>query len=335
MRGSLISIAVVLLTLAISVCFPACARKDNKPTGLPEKLTIAYNAPPFTVLADIAQAQGYFRFEGLEVTPLFYSSGKAALDEVLEGKADFATVAETPIMFAIMKGQKISIIATIQSSNKNAAIVARKDRGIRTPQDLKEKKIGVNLGTNGEFFMDAFLAIHGMVRQDVTVANLKPEEIPKAFVSGGIDAASAWSPFLGQAQKELGDNGITFYDQDIYTETSNIVTTQESIRKNPSRVTKLLRALLKAEEFVMHHPVEAQKIVAVFRRMKQDSVDELWPGNDFSVRLDQSLLLSLEDESRWAIKSGLTRERNVPNYLDFIYLDGLASVKPKAVRILR
>jgi hypothetical protein len=27
---------------------------------------------------------------------------------VLEGKADFATVAETPIMFAIMKGEKIS-----------------------------------------------------------------------------------------------------------------------------------------------------------------------------------------------------------------------------------
>src|SRR5208283_2603737 len=266
-----------------------------KPAGPPEKLTIAYNAPPFTVLADIAQAQGYFRSEGLEVTPLFYSSGKAALDEQLEGKADFATVAETPIMFAIMNGQKISIVAGIQSSDRNAAIVARKDRGISTARDLKAKKIGVNLGTNGEFFMDTFLAIHGMARQDVTIVDLKPEEIPKALVSGYIDAASAWSPFLGQAQKELGDKGVTFYDEDIYIETSNVVATQASIRKNPARVTKLLRALLKAEEFVMHHPSEAQKIVADFRHMQLDLLGGMWANNTFSVTLDQSLLLSLED----------------------------------------
>jgi NitT/TauT family transport system substrate-binding protein len=331
----LVRIALVVSALAISACFSACTHTDNKSAGLLDKLTIAYNAPPFSVLADIAQAQGYFRFEGLEVTPLFYSSGKAALDEVLEGKADFATVAETPIMFAIMKGQKISIIATIQSSNKNAAIVARKDRGISTPRDLKTKKIGVNLGTNGEFFMDAFLAIHGMVRQDVTVVDLKPEEIPKALVSGDIDAAAAWSPFLGQAQKGLGDKGVTLYDQDIYTETSSIVTTQENIRKNPASVTKLLRALVKAEEFVMQHPAEAQKIVADFRRMKQELVGELWAGNDFSVSLDQSLLLSLEDESQWAIKNGLTKATKIPNYLNYIYLDGLTAVKPKAVRIIR
>jgi len=204
---------------------------------------------------------------------------KAALDEVLEGKADLAIAAETPIMFAIMKGQKISIIATIQSSNKNAAIVARKDRSISTLSDLKGKKIGVNLGTNGEFFMDSFLAIHGMARQDITVVDLKPAEIPEALVRGDIDAVSAWSPFLGQAQKELGDKGVTFYDQDIYTETSNLAATQESIRKNPARVRKVLLALLKAEEFVMHHPDEAQKIVAEFRQMKQDLLGELWPNN--------------------------------------------------------
>ena len=52
------------------------------------------------------------------------------------------------------------------------------------------------------------------------------------------------------------------------------------------------------------------------------------------MSLDQSLILALEDESRWAIKRGLVREMNIPNYLDFIYLDGLTSVKPEAVRIL-
>ena len=30
-------------------------------------------------------------------------------------------------------------------------------------------------------------------------------------------------------------------------------------------------------------------------------LQELWPGYRFSVTLDQSLLLTLEDETRWAI----------------------------------
>lgn len=331
----LIRLALVISALAISACLSACTPTDNKPVGPLEKVTIAYGVPPATALADIAQAQGYFRLEGLDVTPHFHPTGKEALNEVLDGKADFATVAETPIMFAIMKGQKISIIATIQSSSKMIGIVARKDRHISTPRDLKGKKIGVTSGTNVEFFTDVFLTTNGIARQDVRLVDIKVEEMPKALVSGDIDAASLWSFFLLQAQKELGDNGIAFYDEDIYRSTFNIAATQESIRKDPARLKKALSALLKAEEFVMNHPDEAQKIVADFRQIKQDVLGELWSGNAFSVTLDQSLVLSMEDESRWVIKNRLTNATDIPNYLDFIYLKGLASVKPKAVRIIR
>ena len=335
MQRSLIRMALVVAAIAMSACFLACSCRDKKPVGPPEKITFSYANPPYTALADVAQAQGYFLGEGLEVTPHFHAFGRAAFNEVLEGKADFATVAETPVMFAIMKGQKISIIATIQSSKKTIAIVARKDRGVSTPQELRGKKIGVTLGTIREFFADAFLAIHGMARQDVTVVNIEPEEILNALVRGDIDAASTWSSVFGQAQKELGQKSVTFYDQDIYKVTFNIVAKQEFISMNPGKVRKLLRALIRAEEFVKQNPAEAQKIVADFRHMKQNVVGELWPGNTFNITLDQSLLLSLEDESVWAIKGGLTAAKKVPNYIDFIYLDGLASVNPKAVTIVR
>ena len=334
-RPFLMRIAIAVSALAISSYFFACTRTDQKPVGPLEKVTIAYAIPPYTALADIAQARGYFRLEGLEVTPRFHSTGKAALDEVLEGKADLATVAETPVMFAIMRGAEISIIATIQSSNKNNAIFARKEKGIRAPQDLKGKKIGVTSGTIGEFFMDAFLAVHGISRKGVTVVNLEPEKMPEALVNGDVDAVSAWSPVLSQAQANLGERGIIFHDEDIFTQTFNIAATQDYIRKNPARVKAVLLALIKAEQFAIHNPAAAQEIVADFQQMDRALFGEIWTGNTFSVTLDQSLLLALEDESRWAIKNGLIGKSEIPNYLDFIYLDGLASVKPKAVRILR
>ena len=231
--------------------------------------------------------------------------------------------------------KKYPIIATIQTSSKNSAIIARKDKGILTLKDLKNKKIAATLGTTSEFFLDTILATHGISRKDVKIIDLKAEEIPAALANGEVDAASAFSPYINYAQKKLGNSGIAFYDENIYTWTFNIVATQEFIRKNPGKVKKMLRALIKAEEFVKQNPVEAQKIVADFSGIDIDVVRDMWANTSFSVSLDQSLLLAIEDESRWAIRNKLTNAKEVPNYLDHIYIDGLKSVKPEAVRILR
>jgi NitT/TauT family transport system substrate-binding protein len=288
-----------------------------------------------TVLAEVAQSLGYYHEEGLETTLRPHPYGKPALEDLLGGKADFATVAETPVMFAIMKGAGISIIATIQTSSRDNAIIARKDKGILTIGNLKGKKIAATLGTSSDFFLDAMLGVHGISRKDVKVFDLKAEAMPDALARGDIDAISTFNPYLIQAKKRLVDRCIVFYGDDIYTWTFNVVATQEFIRNNPGKVRKVLRALVKAEEFVRQKPEEAQKIVADFSGVEIGIVRDIWADIRFRVSLDQQLLLALEDESRWAIKNGLTNATKIPNFLNFIYLDGLESVKPEAVRIVR
>lgn len=333
-RGPVLSVvvAVSLFIALISGCNRGNMQDSPKPAA---RVTLAYATPPYTALADIAQAKGYFAQEGLEVTPLFHSTGKAALDELLDGKVDFATVAETPVMFAIMKGAKISIIATIQASTRVNAVCARKDSGINGPHDLKGKRIGAPLGTAMEFFMDTFLVSHGVDRKKMKVVNLRPEEMVPALANGDVDAISTFPPFLGEVQTKLGDAVTTFYEEDIYRQMFNVVAKQEYIQHHPETVRRLLLALVKAEELARRDPEEAQKTVADFRRTERALISAIWPGNVFEVALDQRLLLSLEDESRWAIKNKLAKGAYVPNYLDNVYLDGLGSVRPKSVRIVR
>jgi NitT/TauT family transport system substrate-binding protein len=327
--------AVYLAALVIVGSFSACTRSDQPSANAPERVTIAYSASPDAALAQVAQRQGYYLQEGLDVMPQKHAYGKVALDAVLEGRADFATVAETPVMFAIMNGQQIAVIATIQMSNRNNVIIARKDRGIHAPQDLKGRKIAVTSGTLLDFFLDSFLATTGMTRKAVTVVNVKPEEMINAVVQGNVDAISAWSYVVIEAQHRLGDKGITFLDEEIYTQTFNVIATEEFIRKNPAKVDKLLRALVKAEGFVRKNPAEAQAIVADFCGIEKAVIKEMWAIEDFSVTLDQSLVLALEDEAAWAIKNGFIEKVTIPNFLNYIYVDGLKSVNPKAVRILR
>ena len=256
-KGVVILIAAVAL-LSVGL-LTACTKADRKPGNPPEKIAIAYSASPDSALAQVAQAQGYYLHEGLEAVPQIYPYGKVALQAVLEGKADFATVAETPIMFAIMRGEKIFIIATIATSRKNNAIIARRDKGIRVPHDLKGKKIAATFGTISEFFMDAFLATQGISRTDMKVVNLGPEEQVEALASGEIDAISAFTPFTIEAQRKLGDALITFHDEEIYRQTFNVVATEEFVRANPSKVRKMLVALVKAEEYVRARPEDAKK----------------------------------------------------------------------------
>jgi NitT/TauT family transport system substrate-binding protein len=238
--------------------------------GPAEKVTIAYSATTDAGLAAVAQSQNYYHEEGLEEVPHMHPYGKLALKELLEGKADFATVAETPVMFAIIKGEKISIIATIQTSHKVNAIIARKDTGILKPGDLKGRKIAATSGTTSDFFLDAILTTHGISKKDVKILDLKAEEIPAALANGEVEAVSTFSTYINLAQKALGGQDITFYDENIYTSTFNVVAKQEFIHKNPGKVDKMLRALIRAEEFVRQNPDEAQKIVAV-------SVEWTWP----------------------------------------------------------
>jgi NitT/TauT family transport system substrate-binding protein len=271
----------------------------------------------------------------LTVKSHLHPYGKPALKDVLEGKADVATVAETPFMFAVLDGADISVIATIQSSTRNNAVIVRKDSGVSAPGDLKGKRIAVILGTTAEYFMDAFIARHGIARSEVDIVNLKPEEYQAALNNGRVDAIAIFEPYLSRAQDALGGSGMTFYDEEIYTETFNIVARKDFIRKNPGMVRKVLRALIRAEDYVRSDPSGAGNIIADYCGIDRRKAHQVLTNSHFGLTLDQSLILALEDESRWAIRAGLTRVSAVPNYLEYINPDGLAAVKPERVSILR
>jgi ABC-type nitrate/sulfonate/bicarbonate transport system substrate-binding protein len=89
------------LLLLPLLCLPLilCTSCDKQPrtSGPPKKITIAYSTAANAILVYIAFAQGYFAEEGLDASPQPHAFGKPALNAVIEGKADLATVADTPI----------------------------------------------------------------------------------------------------------------------------------------------------------------------------------------------------------------------------------------------
>jgi NitT/TauT family transport system substrate-binding protein len=282
----------------------------------------------------VAQAKGYFSSEGIQATTQVYSSGKGALDAVSSGKADLGISGDLPLMFSVMNQQPLSVVATIAKADNDLGIVGRKDKGITTPTSLQGKHIGVSVGTGGHFLLDAFLTRQKLSVRDVTIRDLKAEELPGALAKGEIDAASTWEPVLGTLQTQLGKNGVTFLAGDIYSAALNVVGTQTYVASHTKTLQKVLRALIRGAALCEDYPNPARELVAASFKVDAAGLAASWPDYRFRVTLDQSLLLELEDETRWAIKNKLTNGTDMPNYLNHLDMGALQAVAPAAVTVI-
>lgn len=331
---SIRTVIVLVFSFTLVSLLSACKPAGN-PSGVPEKLIIACSMNPASALVQIADRKGFFKQTGLEVTTQPHEFGKLALDAVIDGKADMATTADTPVMYAILDGKNISIFAVIETSTQNQVIIARKDQGIHTLKDLKGKTIGVTKGTNADFFTDSILSLHNIGKEQVLIVNLMPSLMPEAILSGKVDAVSIWNPIAAQIRKSLGDNGIVFTGESVYTESFCLLSMKDYSLTHPDSIRKLLEALNIAQLFLNQHPDEAKRIVSDFCRIDIATLNDIWQFYSFRVTLDQTLIVNLENQTRWVIQNNLIPRSDMPNYLDFMTPEILQSVKPESVRIIR
>ncbi len=306
----------------------------SPPRGPLEPVTIATTEYVGSCPIFVAQQQGYFSRESLLVALQPHSTGKAALYSALQGEADLGSMLDIPIMFAVMNGQPVSIVAAISTTEQGQGIVGRRDKGIAAPASLKGKRIGVTLGTSGHFLLDAFLIRERLSARDVTVLDVKPEQLSKALANGDIDAASTWEPYVGTLKEQLGANAATFSGAGVYDPVFILGGTRDYVVSHPETIKRVLRALIRGARFCRDAPDAAREIVAKAIRTDATQLKDSWASYRFAITLGQSLVLALEDETRWAIKHKLTARTDMPNYLNYFYLDALEAVAPAAVTVI-
>lgn len=323
--------AVVLLVLAgLALLLPRA--------GTPAPLTalaIATNTQYVGACAVMAaQRQGYFGEQRLAVTLQPYSSGRRALQAVLSGQAEVATVADIPVVFAALDGSQVKILSTIFRTSQDHGIVARRDRGISQGRDLAGKRIGVSLSTSGHFALDVFLNRQRLAGHDVSLRNYGPEELLAALAAGEVDAVAGWEPFLSQIEARLGGAVVRFRSADTYESVYNVVAPGPYLRQHPHIAVQLIRALARGAAYCREHPTQVLDWMPALAAPVRAALLAQWPSHQFGLELDQSLLLGLEDQARWVIRSGLSGKTEVPNFLGYIYPDALREVNPAEVSML-
>lgn len=279
----------------------------------------------------IAQDQGHYSQSGLSVELKGYSSGRDAMLALRAGEVDVATASEYVVATHSVKEADLRILGSI-SYYRNKGLVARRDRGIAEPADLKGKRIGVTSPSGAEYSLNVFLALHGLSLADVTVVNLAPPQIVAAMLAGDIDAAITWQPHVAAIEEKLGGGGVTF-SGDGFDTYLLLVTRQDKLEANGGAMKKLMRAMVQSEEWVQAHPEEAKRYVATRFQLDAAYVAALWPKMPLEVTLPQELLVALDGEARWLARKSGQPNAAIPNYAVFIHSDELKAAKPSAVTL--
>jgi ABC-type nitrate/sulfonate/bicarbonate transport system substrate-binding protein len=109
---------------------------------------------------------------------------------------------------------------------------------------------------------------------------------------------------------------------------------QGDLTRSPEPIKRFLRALAKAENFLLAHEDEARDIIIRKWRFVPEFIRQVWGRTRLNVTLNQSLVTSLENFARWK-QSKESKTGDIPNFLKYIYSGALEEVDPKAVTIFK
>lgn len=297
-----------------------------------ETVRLAQNLAPISGLTIIAKEQGFFAKNGLDVQVSNFSSGREALQTVLGGGADVATTAEAPITASVFAGHKIALLARMEYSDDKT--LTRTDAHVATPADLKGKRIGFSAGTGSDIYTHTLLRRAGLKPGDVTLVNLRPQDMPAALANGSIDAYDSWEPFIWNGKKALGADARELLTQGVYAETFNIVVEQTWLQAHRTAATEFLHSLLEAEQWLKAHPDDAIATIALATRMPRDDLAAIWHDYTFELALDTRTLDTLRRHAEWRLASGNAPEgAALPDFATILFSAPLARVAPDRVRL--
>jgi NitT/TauT family transport system substrate-binding protein len=330
----LLPLIVMVGVLVIGLGFWVYPDSRKTYSGKPASLTMGTPALEANALIYLAAHMGYFERNGLQVTIKEYDSGGAAVPGLMKNEIDLALASEFAFVNSLLQQHGIRALGSIDRF-ENMFLIARKDRKIGEVTDLKKRTVGVPQGTIAAFYFGRYLTLHGLGPAEVTILNVRPDHAADALAAGDVDAVVTWHPHLDRIMDRYGGRVMVWPIQSSQLTYWTLIGRADWMGAHRETIDRFLRSIVQAEKHSSLHPEEAKAVVQ--KRLGYDDayIAKVWKDNLFSLSLDHSLVAAMEDEARWMITNKLTAEKKVPDFLDYIDLDGLKAIKPEAVNIIR
>lgn len=222
-----------------------------------------------------------------------FAAGPPINESFASGQQDIGFLGDTPAIIGKAAGIDTRIIGLTSSGPKSLAVVVPAKSGVRTPRDLKGKKVAVVKGSYAHHLLVLVLQKGGLGVNDIELINLSQADIATAIVNGNIDAAAIWEPLISKLETQ-GAVRVLADGTGIKKGALVIIATKEFVARNREQTKALLRAYQRGAKFIQSNPQEAARLIAPEVNLPADLLLKVLAKFDYSPAIQADDLEELK-----------------------------------------
>jgi NitT/TauT family transport system substrate-binding protein len=250
----------------------------------------------------LADQHGYFTSRGLHVTVQAVQGGSKALPFLLNGSLDVVFGNYVSFMLAEAHGAaRLRILAEGCVAGPGLEVVlVMPGSGIRTPQDLRGKLIGVNAtGDVSQLLIGSVLAARQMPLPAVRFTVIPFPQMAAALREGRVNAAWFTEPYKTEAEVKYGADLLFDSDQGNTASfpIAGAVTTLAWAQKYPKTAAAFGRGLAQGNALADSSRSDIEKVLPAYTTIDRKTAALISTGT-FPTSTDKARLQRIADEMK-------------------------------------
>jgi NitT/TauT family transport system substrate-binding protein len=281
--------AAVALAAAASGC-GSSEPSSNTAADSPIKISIAIQPWLGYGAWYIAQDQGFFADNGLEVELVDFEADADMLAALAAGQVDALNVASHGALLMIESGVDAQIVLLEDASTSADAIIT--GGGIADVKELAGQQVAYEEGTTSDLLLNYALSQAGMTIADVEKVPMGAAEAGAALIAGRVPAAVTYEPYITEAKTQNPDVEVIYEASAKEGLISDVLMVGGDFAKdNPAAVTALIESWGQAVDFYNANTDEGRAIIAAGVGEEPDALATAFDGVQFfDLAQNQELL---------------------------------------------
>ena len=238
-----------------------------------EKIRIAPSSPGLSAWpVHLAAKEKFFAGEGLdaEVIVMRTNVGIAAL---VTGSIDFTTAGGSAMRGAV-NGAPLKMVLNI---TKKADLWVLSQKNILRVEDLRGKMIGVGGNWGTQFYLVLEALKHYGADKDVQLVSTG--DVANGYLSlqqGSMPAVALTPPYSILAKRQGYRDLVRTGDVVSVSPTTGLVTTKDKIEREPQRIRRVIRAVMKAVDYAKGRKAETVQFIMRQYKMEKEVADSVY-----------------------------------------------------------
>lgn len=307
-----------LLCLILCVLIAASVFASGKKEEQLKEINISYVRSPFNlpliIMKEKGMAEKAFGEKGIKVNYYEITSGAKQTEAIAAGSLDIASVINSAsVILANAAGNPVEIFAGFSKPEKMFTIMTT-NPDIKTPADLKGKKIAGPKGTVLHELLVAALKKEGLTIKDVEHINMGIPNAVQAMLAGKVDCALAAAASVVAAEKNGGRVLVTC--EGYVSPLLIAACSKDFAAKHPDMLKLYTDTYKEALKWMNANMDEALELGAKVQDISMEDAKKLYGWSNFTDHLTKADLDALEYDVNFMLESGMIE--NKINSADFV-----------------